>query len=224
MAPRQTAQISPLAQAVPSASDNMPLIRTRSRARLLTNVDDDEGESFRLDDVSGSDDPGSNSPDREESDVPVRHSGHTQVPTESKRAAADINHFFDRDITTGKATCKECKEAHDKNPYTWPSDINYVYSVNTSTTSLRPHISKYHLDSYMLLAKARGWNTSLVLKGQSQTSDSVARAQDDEPVEEFSEDRFQQLLVDFITADDQSIRVVENPRVSQASTPLAERY
>ncbi|KAH8996907.1 hypothetical protein EDB83DRAFT_2324940 [Lactarius deliciosus] len=125
MAPCRTAQISPLVQAVPSASDNMPPTQTHSHARLLTNVDDNEGESFHLDDVSGSDDQGSNSPDREESDVPVQHSGHTQgrttgaktqvnnlsppIPTESMRAVADINHFFNRDVTTGKATCKECK-------------------------------------------------------------------------------------------------------------------
>ncbi|KAH9007912.1 hypothetical protein EDB84DRAFT_1572462 [Lactarius hengduanensis] len=187
MAPRRTTRTSPL---VPS-TDNQPTPTPpvqRSGARLQACVLE-EGENFNLGDISGGDES-----DDEEDDPPVnrahtqemrsmaRHEtqinypGHILAPDdESKTPAADTRYFFGKHPDVGKAICnhKLYRKARDADPGTW-IEVNYQYSLNTSTTTLRGHIKKHHLDVYLTLAKARGWNTSLVVKGQSQTSDSVA--------------------------------------------------
>ncbi|KAH9014937.1 hypothetical protein EDB84DRAFT_1277499, partial [Lactarius hengduanensis] len=90
------------------------------------------------------------------------------------------------------------------------------YSLNTSTTTLRGHIKKHHLDVYLTLAKARGWNTLLVVKGQSQTSDSVASgaAQGDNR-EEFTEETFRRHLLKFIVVDDQDSMIPRRSKTSE---------
>lgn len=131
---------------------------------------------------------------------------------ESKTTAADVHYFFEKDSSLGKTVCKVCKVAREASPSDWPTHTRIEYSTRTSTTSLRQHIKKHHFDLYSTLADARGWNTSLVLKGQSQTSDSVTLASaQDEQREVFDQNKFHQRLVDFIVADDQAINIVECP-------------
>jgi hypothetical protein len=83
--------------------------------------------------------------------------------------------------------------------------VKVNFSHTTSNTSLRPHLEKYHVDLYMRLAKERGWEIFLPgyrSQARSQAA-SDASASQVPPVVQFSEERFQQYLLNFIVADDQ---------------------
>jgi hypothetical protein len=62
-------------------------------------------------------------------------------------------------LTTDNIVLREAKEA---DPLNWSSSICYEYSLKTSTTSLCPHIKKYHLDLYLILAKENRWKVLLL--------------------------------------------------------------
>lgn len=104
--------------------------------------------------------------------------------------------------------------AYSNQPFNIPSrtrrdtdssfDHNYQYSLNSSTTTLRHHIRNHHLESYLTLAREKGWNLSQVLLKGSQASESLALASaQGEEREEFDQVKFHERLVKFITADDQ---------------------
>jgi len=53
------------------------------------------------------------------------------------------------------------RKAKDADLVNWPLNICFVYSQKMSTTSLCPHIEKYHRDLFLSLAKERGWKMQL---------------------------------------------------------------
>lgn len=92
----------------------------------------------------------------------------------------------------------------DGDPSKWDPTRRYIYSKNTSTSSLCPHIKKYHLDLFKTLAQERGWKVllpGLVTQAKSQASAAVATNQ--RVPDKFNEDSFRQYLVNFIIVDDQ---------------------
>ncbi len=84
-------------------------------------------------------------------------------------------------------------------------NIFFKYKKSTSTTSLRPHIERYHLDLYLQVAKEKGWKISLPgLKSQAQSqAASDASASQVGQSAQFSEEIFHQYLLNFIIVDDQ---------------------
>jgi len=78
---------------------------------------------------------------------------------------------------------------------------NYQYSKSTSTTGLRGHIRKHHLELYMLLAPQKGWKP-LLSQAPSQVT-TEAKALQVPRQGEFDVQRFHRCLLNFIVADDQ---------------------
>src|ERR1700735_986452 len=96
----------------------------------------------------------------------------------------------------------------DKDPSNWPSSRRYVYSKGTSTSSLRPHIEKYHLDKYKKIAKEGCWKILLPgLVSQSRSEAMAATIQEGQP-DKFDEHTFHKHLLNFIVADDQVIILI----------------
>lgn len=93
---------------------------------------------------------------------------------------------------------------HDANPAAWPNSRTYFFSDSTSTSSLRPHLEKYHSELYILLAQERGWKIQLpgiISRARSnvaENTDSKNPCPDD-----FSENTFHNYLLRFIVSDDQ---------------------
>jgi hypothetical protein len=95
---------------------------------------------------------------------------------------------------------------HDQleQPSTWPNSRRFEYSKNTSTTSLRPHIEKYHLEEYKLLADKHNWKSLLPgLVSQARSTAAAQLDQSDNLKVKFDEHTFHQYLLNFIVADDQ---------------------
>jgi hypothetical protein len=90
---------------------------------------------------------------------------------------------------------------------TKPAKVKYEFSINTSNTSLRPHLERNHLELYMTLVKEKGWSNKLLgcqakTHTRSQTSSQTATSQGERPTI-YDEANFHQLLLKFIVADDQ---------------------
>lgn len=105
-------------------------------------------------------------------------------------------------LATDNIILRKAKEA---DPSKWPSSTRYEYSHTTSTTSLRPHIEKHHLELYLTLAKEKGWNIllpGLVSQARSQATTKAATSEGGRP-DKFDERTFHQHLMNFIVADDQ---------------------
>ena len=114
---------------------------------------------------------------------------------------------------TGLPTCwtvrlsANYRSVHDADPGRWPQNQRFKYSKNTSTTSLRPHIEKHHLQEYLRLYKEKGWKVLLPglmsqARSQAASEASASRSRPDGRAE-FSLQKFHQLLLKFIIADDQ---------------------
>ncbi len=87
----------------------------------------------------------------------------------------------------------------------WPSNICFVYSQKMSTTSLHPHIEKYHCNLYLSLAKKRGWKIQLPglqLQAWSQVASETTALQAGQ-LDKFDENTFHQYLVKFIVVNNQ---------------------
>lgn len=86
----------------------------------------------------------------------------------------------------------------------WPSNIKYEYSLKMSTSSLQPHIEKYHLLLFLDLVKKYRWKILLPgLVSQAKLQASAANTAQDEPPDLFDESTFHRKLLSFIVADDQ---------------------
>jgi hypothetical protein len=99
------------------------------------------------------------------------------------------------------------RKDYDVDPVAWAEKNSYQFSFSkkTSTTSLRPHIEKHHLELFLRLAAERGWKVQLpglVSQARSQAASEASASQGQRSVE-FSEQKFQQYLLNFIIADDQ---------------------
>src|SRR5229473_5717923 len=86
-------------------------------------------------------------------------------------------------------------------------NVNNKFLLNTSTTSLRPHLKKHHLELYMTLVKEKGWVNKLPgcrakMHTCSQTSNQTATSQGEQPTI-YNEANFHQLLLKFIIVNDQ---------------------
>lgn len=116
-----------------------------------------------------------------------------------------------RNLQVGVSTLACClsanfldRVAYKADPSKWDARINYQYSPKSSTTTLRPHIEKYHLAIYMVEQKARGWKIllpGLVSQARSQAA-SMSQSQGEARVK-FDVVTFRRRLVNFIVADDQ---------------------
>lgn len=96
---------------------------------------------------------------------------------------------------------------HDANPAAWPHGQKYDFSKGTSTSSLRPHLEKYHHDLYMKLAQERNWKIQLPgflsqARRSNAASGSNSNASKLSP-DDFSEETFHNYILRFIIADDQ---------------------
>ena len=96
------------------------------------------------------------------------------------------------------------RNAKEADPARWPSTIKYEYSPKTSTSSLRPHIERHHLQLFQQLAKERGWKILLPgLVSSARLQASIVDAAQGEQFEAFDKDTFHRKLLNFIVADDQ---------------------
>ncbi len=83
-------------------------------------------------------------------------------------------------------------------------DIKFSYSKTTSTTSLRPHIERNHLELFLCIAKKNNWKHSLpglMSQARSQAASEASSSQVRRV--KFNEQNFHQHLINFIVADDQ---------------------
>ena len=97
------------------------------------------------------------------------------------------------------------RTTYDADPSKWDPKIKYQYSNKSSTTTLRPHIEKYHLELYLQLQKQRGWKIllpGLVSQARSQAT-STANSLQEVARDRFDEPTFHGRLVEFIVTDDQ---------------------
>lgn len=193
------------------------------------------GESFDLANISGSEDEEEDqSPEQllisteititeneDEDDCGINNPD-IIVTRDSKNQAEDIQFFYDK--LPDNYRCKVCKyvslhyqlacclkfnflnrAALDADPGKWDRKVNYLYSSKSSTTTLRPHIEKYHLPIYLVEQKARGWKIllpGLVSQARSQAT-STTELHQGEVRDKFSEAAFHRHLINFIVADDQ---------------------
>src|SRR5258708_4652146 len=86
-------------------------------------------------------------------------------------------------------------------------NANNEFLLNTSTTSLHPHLEKHHLELYMTLVKEKGWVNKLLgcrakTHTRSQMSNQTATSQGERPTI-YDEANFHQLLLKFIVVDNQ---------------------
>jgi hypothetical protein len=91
------------------------------------------------------------------------------------------------------------------NPALWNPKVRYEYSVNSSNTSLRPHIEIHHLLLYTQLAEKYGWKIQLpgLMKSRSALTDGAPSPANSQREDKFTERSFHEHLVNFIVADDQ---------------------
>jgi len=95
------------------------------------------------------------------------------------------------------------RKIYDDNPASWLSGRHYIYLKGTSTTLLRPHIEKHHLEEYKRLVKEHGWKILLPgLVSQAQLEATVP-ATPDRQSDKFDEHTFCKYLLRFIVADNQ---------------------
>jgi hypothetical protein len=93
---------------------------------------------------------------------------------------------------------------HDANPTAWPNGRTYVFSDSTSTSSLRPHLEKYHSQLYLKLAQERGWKIQLPgIVSRARSNASGSAESQGSPLDNFNEETFHNYLLRFIVADDQ---------------------
>jgi hypothetical protein len=81
------------------------------------------------------------------------------------------------ELTTDNIILREARGADLSN---WSYRTHYEYLQKMSTTSLHPHIEKYHLDLYMTLVVEKEWKIlllGLVSNAQSQATNEAARLQ-----------------------------------------------
>lgn len=100
------------------------------------------------------------------------------------------------------------RATHDADPSAWNTKIKYEYSGNSSTTTLRPHIEKYHLQVYLKMQKEHGWKIllpGLVSQAKSQAASATNSIQNlqEEAHEKFDEPTFLRYLIRFVVANDQ---------------------
>ena len=76
--------------------------------------------------------------------------------------------------------------------------------MGTSSSSLRPHIERNHLDLYLVIAQKNGWKHTLpglMSQAQSQAASEASGLQARQ--DEFNEESFHWALLNFIITDDQ---------------------
>lgn len=87
----------------------------------------------------------------------------------------------------------------------WPSQRNYTYSRNTSTSVLRLHLNRFHIEEYVKIAEERDWVMQLPsLKGKATEGTMVTS----KPKVSFTPDMVTNHLIRFIVANDQVSSIV----------------
>ena len=95
-----------------------------------------------------------------------------------------------------------CRKSKDADPTNWAS-MKYEYSRKTSTTSLQPHIERHHLDKFNKLATKHGWKILLPGLVSQARSQAMEASEDGDRRDNFNEQTFHELLLNFVIADDQ---------------------
>ena len=82
----------------------------------------------------------------------------------------------------------------------WPKLCNYMYASSTSTSVLRGHLNRFHVEEYVQVAQERGWIMQLSsLKGKAAEGvEATSKA----PVP-FTPDMVANYFIRFIVANDQ---------------------
>ena len=92
------------------------------------------------------------------------------------------------------------RKNRDADITSWDAKIVYEYKP-TSTTTLRGHLKREHLQDYLKTAKEKGWKEHSMFN--TKASQSQAATSSLERPDMFNEETFHRLLVRFIVADDQ---------------------
>lgn len=93
------------------------------------------------------------------------------------------------------------RKTRDADPSHWNSKISYEYAASSSTSTLRGHLEREHLDDYMALSKEKGWKHQL--RSQARLNSEASVTSSTVPVDSFDEETFHQYLIRFIVTDDQ---------------------
>jgi hypothetical protein len=94
------------------------------------------------------------------------------------------------------------RKKQDDNPNTkWPPKLVYEYAEGGSTSTLRGHIKREHLNLYTQMCKEKGWMDRIQVKTVSQASNAMSSAL--VWADWFDKATFHSLLTRFIIVDDQ---------------------
>jgi hypothetical protein len=123
------------------------------------------------------------------------------------KSFAEYASKFSYVLSSSKSTANNIilRKSKEADPSKWLSSTKYEFSQKTSTTSLRPHIEKYHIKLFKALAEEKGWKIllpGLVSQARSQATNKAANSQH-ERADNFDEHTFHQYLLNFIVADNQ---------------------
>ncbi|KAJ7573919.1 hypothetical protein C8J56DRAFT_902788 [Mycena floridula] len=115
----------------------------------------------------------------------------------STLSTADIDPFFERgNKTTGSKTiCKICRD----NPPTGKGRLTWQYAASTSTSVLRSHMDRHHVNEYEKHCQQNGLQPSLS-RHKNPAAEALCVPRDNTP---FSIAGLHDRLVRFIVADDQ---------------------
>ncbi|KAI0244957.1 hypothetical protein BJV78DRAFT_1159337 [Lactifluus subvellereus] len=132
-----------------TTNDTQGMVNNLERAECHSAVDQedpfDEGGPLDEDGPSDEDDPLCDTAESSRSNV-----------------AFDAHYFFYHTPDKEAWVCKQCKSAHKKDPAAWAAKYprnsrKFSFSGNNSTTSLQPHIERFHLLEYVTKVEQEGW-------------------------------------------------------------------
>jgi hypothetical protein len=92
------------------------------------------------------------------------------------------------------------RKNRDTDPTEWDGKT-YEYKP-TSTTMLRGHLKREHLDNYLKTSKEKGWKQHSMFNSKASQAATLATSSLERP-DRFSEETFHRFLVRFIVADNQ---------------------
>jgi hypothetical protein len=92
------------------------------------------------------------------------------------------------------------REAHEKNPATFPTGIQWSYEPSTGTIGLRKHIKNLHLELYKKLCIEHSIQPSEAIVEKATVDEAPVLSATQEP---FNKDSLLCYICNFVIADDQ---------------------
>jgi hypothetical protein len=83
------------------------------------------------------------------------------------------------------------------------SSVKYAFSPNTSNTSLRMHLDRYHRNAYIAFCEANNYPNQLASHKALLAKDNLADQSDMGPRPKYSPAQLLKSIVNFVIADDQ---------------------